>query len=111
MTDDQYRLYGQLPPDEVLAELEQLEATQEIPSIMGEPLHAGPDELELVRLRLADWRNAYFAMTALALALCIAGYFWAGRVTTPGVCPAPVTDVMQLKPAEIRSRASEVYEL
>jgi hypothetical protein len=103
MTDDQYRLYGQLPPDEVLAELEQLEATQEIDT--------GPSELEVVRMQMVDWRNGFLAMSGVALTLCLVGYLWADLVTAPGACPAPVTDVMQLQPAEIRSRASEVYEL
>lgn len=93
MTDDQYRMYGQLPPDEFLAELEGLEAPQETP----EPRYA---TLERELVRREHW--------ILGLAGgCVVLFLWVLYLATayaPIGAPTPCArEVMEL--------GTEVHEL
>lgn len=106
MTDDQYRLYGQLPPDEFLAELESLEYTQEIPA------PAGPSLFPVVAPKRTN-DGLVLGLTGACVVLLLALLYMCAKaapLTVRPACAAPTPaeqhgTVMQLDPEIIRGNA------
>lgn len=113
MTDDEYRLHGQLPPDEFLAELESLEDTQDMEP-MRDWRQSHAQQLTRLSARVQRRENWIQGLAGACLVLFLMVLYLAVHydpLLPPACAPALPESVMQLDPDAIRGSAREVYEL